>query len=288
MLKFRRALIGVAVLAAAGLAAPGAMAQGDYPSRPIVLVNPYAVGGSADLLGRALAKELGDLLGQSVIVENKAGGGASIGAAFVAKAAPDGYTLLLGTAAAHTVTPLATKVAYHGVDDFEFIGMVANVPNVLTVHPSVPAKTLKEFIALAKSEPGKLSYASAGMGSSPHIGAETFKHAAGVELLHVPYKGAAPAVNDMVAYGAMTAILQAGFSIPRDYSVCGFDNIFSSQFPQILLTTVEHFMREKGHNAMNILDERIRSGGVPAESITRVEYQPRLIVRKSTAKPRAL
>jgi len=149
MLKFRRALIGVAVLAAAGLAAPGAMAQGDYPSRPIVLVNPYAVGGSADLLGRALAKELGDLLGQSVIVENKAGGGASIGAAFVAKAAPDGYTLLLGTAAAHTVTPLATKVAYHGVDDFEFIGMVANVPNVLTVHPSVPAKTLKEFIALA-------------------------------------------------------------------------------------------------------------------------------------------
>ena len=96
------------------------------------------------------------------------------------------------------------------------------------------------------------------------------------------------AVNDMVAYGAMTAILQAGFSIPRDYSVCGFDNIFSSQFPQILLTTVEHFMREKGHNAMNILDERIRSGGVPAESITRVEYQPRLIVRKSTAKPRAL
>ena len=83
-------------------------------------------------------------------------------------------TLLLGTAAAHTVTPLATKVAYHGVDDFEFIGMVANVPNVLTVHPSVPAKTLKEFIALAKSEPGKLSYASAGMGSSPHIGAETF------------------------------------------------------------------------------------------------------------------
>ena len=95
------------------------------------------------------------------------------------------------------------------------------------------------------------------------------------------------AVNDMVAYGAMTAVLEAGFSIPRDYSVCGFDNIFSSHFPQILLTTVEHFIREKGHNAMNILDERIRSGKVQSESITRVEYQPRLIVRKSTAKPRA-
>ena len=96
------------------------------------------------------------------------------------------------------------------------------------------------------------------------------------------------AVNDMVAYGAMTAILQAGFSIPRDYSVCGFDNNFPSQFPQIFLTTVEHFIREKGHNAVNILDKRIRSGEAQAESITRVEYQPRLIVRKSTAKPRAL
>ncbi len=96
------------------------------------------------------------------------------------------------------------------------------------------------------------------------------------------------AVNDMVAYGAATAILQAGFSVPRDYSVCGFDNNFPSQLPQILLTTVEHFIREKGHNAVNILDRRIRSGEVQAESITRVEYQPRLIVRKSTAKPRAL
>ena len=214
MWKFRRLLIATAALASMALSAPFAMAQGNYPTKPITLINPYAVGGPADLLGRALAKELGDVLGQSIIVENKAGGGASIGAAYVAKAAPDGYTLLLGTAAAHTVTPLATKVPYDGIGDFEFVGMVANVPNVLTVHPSVPVKSLKEFIAKTKAEPGRMSYASAGMGSSPHIGAETFKHAAGVDILHVPYKGAAPAANDMVAGVAQVGFLNISAVLP--------------------------------------------------------------------------
>lgn len=199
MLKIRRLLISAIAAVTAGVMPPVSMAQSNYPSKPITLVNPYAAGGPADLLGRALARELGNVLGQSIVVENKAGGGASIGANFVAKAAPDGYTMLLGTAAAHTVTPQAIKVPYDGIADFEFVGMVANVPNVLTVHPSVPAKSLQEFIALAKSEPGKLTYASSGLGSSPHIGAEMFKHATGVNLLHVPYKGAAPAANDMIA-----------------------------------------------------------------------------------------
>ncbi|QIL79840.1 tripartite tricarboxylate transporter substrate binding protein [Diaphorobacter sp. HDW4A] len=210
MQKFRRALIGSTL----ALMATGAWAQAAYPSRPITLVNPYAVGGPADLLGRALAKELGDVLGQSIIVENKAGGGASIGTAYVAKAASDGYTLLLGTAAAHTVTPLATKVPYDGIADFEFVGMVANVPNVLTVHPSVSAQNLKEFIALAKSQPGRLSYASAGMGSSPHIGAEMFKHAVGVDVVHVPYKGAAPAATDLVAGTAQVGFLNVSAVLP--------------------------------------------------------------------------
>jgi tripartite-type tricarboxylate transporter receptor subunit TctC len=196
------------------MAAPASIAADNYPSRPLVLINPYAVGGPADLLGRALAKELGETLGQSVIVENKPGGGASIGAAYVAKAAPDGYTLLLGTAAAHTVTPTATKVPYKGVDDFTFVGMVANVPNILTVHPSVPAHNLKEFIALAKSQPGKLNYASAGMGSSPHIAAEMFKYYAKVDLVHVPYKGAAPAVNDMVAGTVAVGLLNISAVLP--------------------------------------------------------------------------
>ena len=214
MKTLRRIMAGAAALASTLGLATGVHAQNDYPSRPITLVNPYAVGGPADLLGRALAKGLGDALGQSVIVENKAGGGASIGTGYVAKAAPDGYTLLIGTAAAHTVTPAATKVPYDGIADFEFVGMVANVPNVLTVHPSVPAHNLKEFIALAKSQPGKLNYVSAGLGSSPHIGGEMFKHAAGVDLVHVPYKGAAPAVNDMVAGTVPIGFLNISASLP--------------------------------------------------------------------------
>jgi tripartite-type tricarboxylate transporter receptor subunit TctC len=193
----------------------GAQAQADkFPSKPITLVNPYAVGGPADLLGRAVAKGLGDALGQTVVVENKAGGGASIGAAYVAKSAPDGYTLLLGTAAAHTVTPAATTVPYNGIADFAFIGMVANVYNVLTVHPSVKAANVKELIELAKAEPGKLSYASAGMGSSPHIGGETFKHVAQVDIVHVPYRGAAPAATDMVAGMAQVGFLNISGVLP--------------------------------------------------------------------------
>ncbi len=210
----RRTVLGAAALAGLGWLAPAAMAQDSYPSRPITLVNPYAVGGPADLLARALAKSLGEALGQAIIVENKAGGGASIGAASVAKAAADGYTLLIGTAAAHTVTPAATKVPYDGIASFEFVGMVANVPNVLTAHPSLPAQNLKDFIALAKSQPGKLSYASAGLGSSPHIGGEMFKHAAQVDIVHVPYKGAAPAVNDMVAGTVPVGFLNISAALP--------------------------------------------------------------------------
>jgi len=177
---------------------PTAGAQA-FPTKSITLVNPYAVGGPADQLARVLAKGMGEQLGQPVIVENKAGGGASIGAAFVANAPADGYTLLFGTSAAHVVTPAATRVPYDGIKDFDFIGMVANVPNVLTVHPSIKANNVKDFIALVKSEPGKLSYASAGLGSSPHIGMEMFKYTTGTFLLHIPYRGAAPATTDMVA-----------------------------------------------------------------------------------------
>jgi tripartite-type tricarboxylate transporter receptor subunit TctC len=189
-----------AALAAAALALlPLAASAQSASSKVITLVNPYAVGGPADQLARALAKGLGEQLGQTVIVDNKAGGGASIGAAFVAKAPADGATLLLGTSAAHVTTPAATRVPYDGIRDFAFVGIVANVPNLLAVHPSVPANTLKEFIALAKSQPGKISYVSAGLGSSPHIGMELFKYKTGSFLLHIPYRGAAPAATDLVA-----------------------------------------------------------------------------------------
>lgn len=194
-MKLIKKIFAISTLAALPLAV---MAQA-YPTKTITLVNPYAVGGPADLLGRALAKGLGGQLGQSVIIENRTGGGASIGAAHVAKSAPDGYTMLMGTSAAHVVTPAATSVPYDGIKDFEFIGIVANVPNLLTVHPSLNVKNLKEFIALAKSQPGKLSYGSSGLGTSPHVGVELFKYRAGIDILHIPYRGAAPAINDIVA-----------------------------------------------------------------------------------------
>jgi len=204
-------------LAASLLVAAAAAAHAQhttFPSKPITMVNPYAAGGPADILGRELAKHLANALGQQVIVDNRPGAGASVGAAYVARAPADGYTLLMGTAAAHTVTPLATKVPYDGLKDFAFIGMIANVPNVLTVHPAVGADTLQEFIALAKSRPGELSYVSAGMGSSPHIAFEMFKHNAGIALVHIPYKGAAPATTDMVAGFVPAGMLNISVTLP--------------------------------------------------------------------------
>ncbi|MES2402470.1 MAG: tripartite tricarboxylate transporter substrate binding protein [Pseudomonadota bacterium] len=198
-MKPLKTLIAMSSLAAMSFASISTAQAQAFPNKTITIVNPYAVGGPADQLARVLAKGMGEQLGQPVIVENKAGGGASIGAAFVAKAPADGYTLLFGTSAAHVVTPAATSVPYDGIKDFDFIGIVANVPNMLTVHPGIKANNLKEFIALAKSQPGKLSYVSAGLGSSPHIGMEMFKYRTGTFLLHIPYRGAAPAATDMVA-----------------------------------------------------------------------------------------
>ncbi len=202
-------------LALMSLGLDGAWAQTNFPIKPIVLINPYAAGGPTDLISRVMAKGLGDQLGQSVVVENKAGGGASIGAGFVAKAPADGYTLLMGTSAAHVVTPMATNVPYDGLKSFEFIGIICNVPNILTVHPSVKVDNLKEFVAMAKSKPNLFSYASAGMGSSPHIGAEMFKFKAAVEMTHIPYRGAGPAITDMIAGSVPVGMLN--ISVVQQY-----------------------------------------------------------------------
>lgn len=177
----------------------GACAADNYPSKPIRLINPYAAGGPADVLGRIVGKELSAELGQAIVVINRPGAGASIGAAFVAQAPQDGYTLLLGTAAAHSVTPVLTEVPYDGLNDFQFIGMAGSVYSVLVINPSVPANNLKEFIALAKSQPGKLNFGTTGLGTSTHIGAEMLQQRTGIKLAHIPYKGAAPALNDLVA-----------------------------------------------------------------------------------------
>jgi len=209
MKQFKQSLLVAALV----LAASGAQAQ-SYPTKPIVLVNPYAAGGPADLVARSLAKRLGTELGQQVVVENKAGGGATIGAAYVARAEADGYTLLFGTAAAHIVTPLIQPTPYDGIKDFTFIALAANQPNLLVVNPSVKANTAKELIELARSNPGKLNYGSSGTGTSPHLGGELIKQQAKIEMAHIPYGGAAPAITDLVAGRLQVGVMNLSGELP--------------------------------------------------------------------------
>ncbi|MCZ8384086.1 tripartite tricarboxylate transporter substrate binding protein [Achromobacter xylosoxidans] len=202
------------LLAAVALSVGAASAAAAYPDRPVVLVNPYAAGGPADVVARSLARALEKRLGQPVVVENKPGGGASIGTGFVARAKPDGYTLLLGTSAGHVVTPLMQKTVYDGVKGFAFCSVVAVQPIMLVVNPSRGIRSVPELIARAKAEPGKWSYGSAGVGGATHLGAELFQQVAGVQLNHIPYAGASPAINDVVGGQTDLAMLNLSASLP--------------------------------------------------------------------------
>ncbi|MCZ8106434.1 MAG: tripartite tricarboxylate transporter substrate binding protein [Burkholderiales bacterium] len=191
----------VAGLAGLSLALPaGASWAQDFPKRQITMVVPFAAGGSTDLVARLLAQKLTEQMGVNVIVENRAGAGGNIGAAAVAKAEPDGYTVLYGTISTHTLNPLmAKRSAYDPVKDFEPIALVGSIPNVMIVHPSVPAKDVKELIAAAKADPAKFSYASSGVATPLHLSGEMFNRMAGTQMAHVPYRGAGPAMNDLIA-----------------------------------------------------------------------------------------
>jgi len=193
-------IIQMAACAAAFLAAlatPGSAET--YPSGPVTLVNPYAAGGPADVLARTIIPSLSENLGQPIVVLNKPGGATAVAAGFVAAAPPDGQTILMSSASSHIVTPALTKVGYDGMRDFAFVCMIAAVPNVLVVRSTLAVKTVPELVALAKGAPGKLNYASVGIGSQPHLAAELFRQMTGIELTHVPYKGAAPATVDLLA-----------------------------------------------------------------------------------------
>ena len=192
--------VGRAVLAAALLALCIAPAfADDYPSKPIRLIVPWPAGGLVDVVGRAVGDKLHASLGQSVVVENRPGAGGNIGADQVAKAEPDGYTLLLTTSALDMNAALQSNLPFNVVKDFEPITVAATAPSILVVYPKLPVKSVKDLIALAKSEPGKLTYASAGNGTPAHLSAELFKTMTGIEAVHVPYKGAPPAMVDQIA-----------------------------------------------------------------------------------------
>jgi tripartite-type tricarboxylate transporter receptor subunit TctC len=195
--------------AAAGLSLVAAgPAQAAYPDKPIKLVVPYPPGGATDIIGRVVAQKLGGALGQQVVVDNRGGAGGNIGAAAVAKAEPDGYTLLMGALTSHSIMQTLERksLGYNLEKDFAPITMVGSVPLVFVVHPSVPAKNLKELIAYAKSKPGYLTYASSGAGAPQRMAAELFKRTAGVDMMHVPYKGSGPAMNDLVGGQVLTMV----------------------------------------------------------------------------------
>lgn len=193
----RARVFAIALVAAASLCGTPSIAQ-TYPDRPIRLIVPYPPGGAADIVGRSLGHKLNDSLGQQIVIDNRAGGGQLIGTDIVAKAAPNGYTLILITIT-HSINPsLYAKLPYDSIRDFTPVTLVAISPQILVAHPTLPVKNVGELLAYLRARPGQLNYASSGNGAGGHLAMELFKSMAGVQLTHIPYKGAGPALTDLV------------------------------------------------------------------------------------------
>jgi tripartite-type tricarboxylate transporter receptor subunit TctC len=205
------ARIGLPLCALVGLVQSfDAGAQAAYPNKPIKIIAPVQPGGGVDLVARQTGDGLSRALGQPVVVENQSGGGGVVGSLATARAAPDGYTLMVGYVGTHGTNPAVRKLPYDAIKDFTAIAMVGGTPNVMVVPPSVPASTLREFIAYAKANPGKLSYGSSGPGTLTHLAMEQLKVAAGVDLVHVPYRGIGPAFADIL--GGQTQAMFPGLA----------------------------------------------------------------------------
>ena len=187
-------------------------AAAQYPQRAIKMIVPFPPAGATDVVGRIVAQKLTERLGQSVVVENRPGAGGSIGSDLVAKSAPDGYTLLMATSSTHSIGPALQKLPYDPIRDFAAITHVANVPNVLVVSPKLPVASVKELIAYAKARPGQLNFASSGVGTIVHLNAELFKMLAGVDIVHVPYKGTALSIPDL-ANGSVAILFDSLASV---------------------------------------------------------------------------
>ena len=198
MRTFLSVVVG-AIFSLLGIAMPSG-AQEAYPSRAITVIVPFAPGGSTDVIARVVAEGLRQVLGQPVVVENRGGAGGSIGTAAIASAAPDGYTIGMGTVSTLAINPATYQnLPFDVLEDLVPIGRIAEVPNIMAINPAVAAEDMADFIALAQQQPGKFSYASAGNGSVSHLLGEQFKLATGIDMVHVPYKGVAPALVDVVA-----------------------------------------------------------------------------------------
>ena len=200
-IRRRRALaLAGGALATPMLAAGIARAQSDWPNKPVRYINSFPAGGPTDVLSRIACQKLSELTGQQFIVENKGGSGGNVGADAIAHSAPDGYTIGLYSVASHAIAPtLYAKLPFDAVKDFTPVSMLWSLPNLLIVRPGIPAKTVPELIALARANPGKYSFASSGSGTTVHLSGELFKYMAKINLLHVPYRGSAPAIQDLLA-----------------------------------------------------------------------------------------
>ncbi|MBC5768265.1 Bug family tripartite tricarboxylate transporter substrate binding protein [Ramlibacter albus] len=211
----RKVLRGLGAASLAATAAP-LFAQGAWPNKPIRYIVPFAPGGTTDILGRMYGEKLAAILGQPIVIDNKAGQGGSIGAAELAKAAPDGYTLGGGTISSHAINAtLYQKLSYDPITSFAPITVYATQPNVLLVHPSVPAQNLAEFIRLVKANPEKFSFGSAGSGTSQHISGELFNTMAGVKMTHVPYRGSGQMMPDLLGGNIVVAVDNIATAIPH-------------------------------------------------------------------------
>ena len=199
-------------------AAPGVFAQA-YPSKPVRIVVPFAPGGGTDILTRIMLPKLTEALKQQLIVDNRPGAGSQIGTDIVAKAPPDGYTLLMVDTAFMTNPSLYSKIPYNSEKDFAPVSLAATGPVIMIVHPSVPVRTVKELVALARAKPGALNFASGGPGSSTHLGVELLKYVAKIDLVHIPYKGTGPAVADVL--GGQVTMMFAGISSVKQHAESG-------------------------------------------------------------------
>lgn len=214
----RRRALGILGSLVASSALPAAAQSGAFPSRPIRLVVPHAPGGNSDTFGRILAQGLSERIGQQVVVENRAGAGGTVASAMVAKSPADGYSLVIADNGTHAIAPTlyGAKLQYDVFKDFTPITLAARFPTVILIHPSVPARTPREFVALAKSQPGKLTYSSAGTGNGSHLTIELFRAAAGgLDMLHVPYKGGAPAVLALLNGEVQMTAVSANTALPH-------------------------------------------------------------------------
>lgn len=210
----RRNFLTFAAVALLGLSSV-ALAQ-PYPTKPIRMVVPFAPGGPTDLYARSVGQELSKLLGQPVIIENRPGAGGNLGSDIIAKSAPDGYSIVLGAVGSFAVNvTLYPKMPYDVLRDFAPVSLVAIVPMMLVVHPNVPVKTPKDLVELAKARPGQLSYGSAGSGTSIHMASEMFKAMTGVDMVHIPYKGTAPAMTDLIGGQLQLMFSDATSAIPQ-------------------------------------------------------------------------